>query len=139
MDNDKIKHLEFIQNVITRLNANSYQIKSWAVTIVAAVLALYASTQKTDFILVGIFPTLIFWIMDAYCLRQERKFRGLYNDAAVIADNQRQIRPYDMNTDFYKKGKYSFWTVLWTKTIWLVYFLIIAFLIAVYIYLKCAK
>lgn len=133
---DRLKHLEFIQNIITRLNSNSYQIKSWAVTIVAAVLALYASTQKTDFILVGIFPSVLFWIMDAYCLRQERKFRGLYNDVAGIGNNPTQIRPYDMDTDFYKKGQYSYWTVLWTKTIWLVYFLLIAFLIAVYIYLK---
>jgi hypothetical protein len=133
---DKQKHLEFIQDVISRLNSNSYQIKSWAITIVAAVLALYASTQKMDFILVGIFPTLIFWLMDAYCLKQERKFRGLYNDVAGISDIPRKIKSFDMNTDFYKTEKYSYWKVLWTKTIWLVYFLIIVFLIAIYVYLK---
>lgn len=77
--------------------------------------------------------------MDAYCLRQERKFRGLYNDVAVITQNSRQVIPYDMNTGFYKNGEYSYWTVLWTKTIWLVYFLIIVFLFAVYFYLKCIK
>lgn len=132
----KQKHLEFIQNVISRLNSNSFQIKSWAITIVAAVLALYASTQKNDFILVGILPTIIFWLMDAYCLKQERKFRGLYNDVADISDTPREIKSFDMNTDFYEKGTYSYWTVLWSKTIWLVYFLIIVFLIAIYVYLK---
>ena len=136
---DKLKHLEFIQNIITRLNSNSYQIKSWAVTLVAAVLALYASTQKTDFILVGVFPTIIFWLMDAYCLKQERKFRGLYNDVIDISNNNRLIKPFDMNTDFYIKGEYSYWNVLWTKTIWLVYFLMIIFLIVVYMYLNCKK
>lgn len=136
---DKQKHLEFIQNIIARLNSNSYQIKSWTITIVAAVLALYASTQKTDFILVGIFPTIIFWLMDAYCLRQERRFRGLYNDVALISDDNRTVKPFDMNTDLYKKGKYSFWNIFWTKTIWFIYSLIIVFLITVYVYLKCKK
>ena len=70
---DWIKHLEFIQNVITRLNSNSFQIKSWSITIVTAILALFATTQNTDFILIGIFPTVIFWLMDAYCLTKERK------------------------------------------------------------------
>ena len=136
---DKLKHLEFIQNVITRLNSNSFQIKSWSITLVAAVLALYASTQKTDFILVGVFPTMIFWLMDAYCLKQERKFRGLYTDVADNSENKRIVKSFDMNPDSYTRGKYSYWNILWTKTIWFVYFLIIVFLIAIYMYLECKK
>ena len=46
MSEDKLKHLEFIQNVITRMNTNSFQIKGWTVTIVSAVLAIYASTKN---------------------------------------------------------------------------------------------
>lgn len=133
---EKIKHLEFIQNVITRLNSNSFQIKSWAVTIVAAVLALYASTQKIDFILVGIFPTLIFWLMDAYCLTQERKFRGLYNDVAGISTKHKKLKSFEMNPNHFRKGEYYYWSVLWSKTIWLVYSLIILFLLIIYFYLK---
>lgn len=133
---DRIKHLEFIQNVISRLNSNSYQIKGWAITIVAAVLALYASTQKTDFILVGIFPTLIFWLMDAYCLTQERKFRGLYNDVARISKRPKKLKSFEMNPDLYSKGKYRYWNVFWSKTIWIVYLLMIIFLILVFIYIK---
>ncbi len=136
MENDRIKHLEFIQGVITRLNTNSFQIKSWAVTIIAAVLALFASTKKTDFILIGIFPTFLFWIMDAYCLRQERKFRGLYNDVARITKESNNIKSFDMNTDSYHGGIYSFWTIMWTKTIWIIYFLIIIFLVISFILLK---
>ena len=32
-DENKRKHLEFIQQVITRMNANSFLIKGWAVTL----------------------------------------------------------------------------------------------------------
>lgn len=45
------KHLEFIQNIITRMNTNSFQIKGWAVTIVYALLAIYASSKNEYFIL----------------------------------------------------------------------------------------
>lgn len=66
MDENKIKHLEFLQNVIARLNSNSFQIKSWAITIVAALLALYVdSDSNTFYILIAIFPTILFWGSDA--------------------------------------------------------------------------
>ena len=45
---EKLKHLEFIQNVITRMNRNSFQLKGWAITIVSAILALAASTKNYD-------------------------------------------------------------------------------------------
>ena len=81
---EKIKHLEFIQNVITRMNTNSFQIKGWSIVIASALLAIYASTKDNYFFLVAVFPTLIFWFLDAYYLNQERKFRGLYNDVAGV-------------------------------------------------------
>lgn len=83
MEENRVKHLELIQSIITRLNGNSFQIKGIAITIVAALLAVYASNGKVDFILIPILPSVIFWYLDAYYLQQERKFRGLYNDVAV--------------------------------------------------------
>ena len=82
---NKIKHLEFIQTVITRMNQNSFQIKGWMITIVSALLALYASSGKQIYILVAIVPTVIFWFLDTYYLQQERKFRGVYNDVAGLS------------------------------------------------------
>jgi len=93
MSPEKIKHLEFIQNVITRMNANSFQIKGWSIVIASALLAIYASTKDNYFFLVAMFPTLIFWFLDTYYLTQERKFRGLYDDVAGVSDNPRQIKP----------------------------------------------
>ena len=136
MESDKIKHLEFIQNVITRLNSNSFQIKGWAITIVAATLALFATIQNKDFILIGIFSLILFWLMDGYCLSQERKFRGLYNDVAGISESPRNLKPFEMNPNLYKSGDYSLWKTLTTKTIWFVYWPIIALLLILYI-IKC--
>lgn len=45
----KVKHLEFIQNVITRMNTNSFQIKEWTVTITSALLAIFAAKSNPYF------------------------------------------------------------------------------------------
>jgi hypothetical protein len=36
MDENKRKHLEFIQGVITRMNTSSFLIKGWTITLVSA-------------------------------------------------------------------------------------------------------
>ena len=89
---EEIKHLEFIQGVITRMNSNSFQMKGWMVAIVSALLAIYADKQNPTYALVAILPTLIFWGLDTYYLWQERKFRGLYNDVAGITENPKEIK-----------------------------------------------
>lgn len=139
MSEDKLKHLEFIQNVITRMNTNSFQIKGWTVTIVSAILAIYASTKNCYFILSGIFPTLIFWFLDTYYLTQERKFRGLYNDVAEVSENPKQIKPFAMRSDLYTKGKYSYWYVFRSTTIWKLYLTIIIILCGLFMYLAFLK
>ena len=63
MDN-KIKHLEFIQSTITRMNQNSFQIKGWMITIVSALLALYARSEKKLYIFIAIVPAIVFWFLD---------------------------------------------------------------------------
>lgn len=95
---EKIKHLEFVQNVITRLNNNSFQLKGWMIAIVSALMALYASSGKTLYIFVAIIPALTFWCLDAYYLKQEKLYRKLYND---IVDDK-DITRFDLNTSCYE-------------------------------------
>lgn len=128
MDSDKIKHLEFIQSVIARLNSNSFQIKGWGITIVAGVIALYATLQIQYLILIAVAASILFWLMDAYCLSQERKFRGLYNDVAGISDNPQNLKPFEMNPNLYKDGCYSMLQTIRAKTIWPIYFPLILML-----------
>lgn len=137
MKEEEIKHLEFIQNIITRMNTNSFQIKGMAVTIVSALLAIYASEKNPDFILITIFPLILFWFLDSYYLTQERKFRGVYND--LLKDNPNNLKPFEMRPDLYKGGKYSFWSVFFSKTIWTIYLIVILVMVAIYLYLKHCK
>ena len=136
MNQEEIKHLEFIQNVITRMNTNSFQIKSWSVTILAALLAVYASTKNELFILVSLVPTIVFWLLDAYYLMQERKFRGLYNDVSGVSDNPKSLKLFEMRPDLYTKGKFSFFNVLKSETIISLYLPLTLLIIGSYIYLS---
>lgn len=133
MTNENLKHLEFIQNVITRMNGNSFQIKSWTVTIVSALLAIYASTQNNYFILAALFPTIVFWFLDSYYLMQERKFRGLYNDVAGISSDPREIKAFEMRPDLYVGGTHSFISVFFSITILQIYLSLILLLATLFV------
>ena len=75
-----MKHLEFIQGVITRMNSNSFSMKGWMITIVSALLTVFAASQEMNelFLFVAIIPTLLFWIMDSYYLKTEKQYRLLF-------------------------------------------------------------
>lgn len=135
---NKIKHLEFIQTVITRMNQNSFQIKGWMITIVSALLALYASSGKQIYILVAIVPTVIFWFLDTYYLQQERKFRGVYNDVAGLSpeDSRVDVRDFEMPIQKYQCGTYCYFNVLISRTILPLYGVVIIGLVIAYIMLK---
>ncbi len=123
MGQEKIQHLEFIQNIINRMNSNSFQIKEWMITIVSALLAFYASSGNEIYIFVAVAPTLLFWYLDAYYLQQERGFRKLYND--VLSGNP-SIPPFAMPIDTYTA---SIVKSFFSKTIGWLYGIIIALLI----------
>ncbi len=79
MSEDRNKHLEFVQATITRMAGNSFLIRGWSVTLVAALFALAAKDTNPWFAGIAIFPCLMFWALDAFYLSQERKFRSLYD------------------------------------------------------------
>lgn len=135
MTDDTFKHLEFIQNIVTRMNTNSFQIKGWAVTISSALLAVYAATKNQNFILVSILPVLVFWFLDTYYLTQERKFRGLYKDVAGISEQPKKLKPFEMRPDLYVGGEYCFGNALLSPTISGLYVPLLAILFGLYYYL----
>lgn len=132
MSEEKIKYLEFIQNIVTRMNQNSFMIKGWTVAIVSALLALYADKENELFILISIFPVLIFMFLDSYYLWQERKFRHLYNK--VLEENEsKQIKLFSMNTNVGNECcKICYFKVLFSVTELVFYFSIMLGLVALY-------
>ena len=105
-------HLQFIQNVITRMNANSFQVKTWTVSIIVALAALAVNSKNYMYILISVVPTILFWTLDSYYLQQERKFRGLYKD--VVLGN---VPLYLMQINRYREGIYQFSSALFSNSI----------------------
>lgn len=82
----RLKHLDFIQALISRMSHSSAQAKSWLLPVVVAAYG-YALTQRSGSVaLLGIAAVLLFCYMDASYLRQERAYRRLYN--AVVEDTK---------------------------------------------------
>lgn len=126
MEQEKMKHLESIQNIINRMNTNSFQIKEWMIAIVSALLALYANSNNATFVFVAIAPTIIFWYLDAYYLQQERIFRKLYDD---VLSNDSKIPTFSMPIQNYTDCKCCIWSTFFSKTIGWLYGTIIVLLI----------
>lgn len=110
---DRIKHLEFIQAVVTRLGTNSFLIKGWALTIAAAIFALLASQMKWGIALVGVVPVIAFWFLDGYFLWQERLFRKLYDDVRKPGSG---VELMSMNTAAYA-GDVRLWPAVFSRTL----------------------
>lgn len=132
MSQEKLKHLEFIQNVINRMNSNSFTIKGWCITIVSAFLALCASSNNVDFLLAGLPTILLFCYLDSFYLTQERRYRELYNDKVADKD----IENFDMNVSKYTNKTYI--SSFCSPTIVSLYFGMGLFLILIYLYMRCS-
>ncbi|MBU1668341.1 hypothetical protein KKC13_07955 [bacterium] len=78
----KLKHLEFIQNTITRMANNSFLLKGWSITVVGALIGLNKDGLDAKVIAITTFITFMFWILDAYFLKQERFFRKRYDEVS---------------------------------------------------------
>lgn len=94
----KLKHLDYIQSLVTRMANSSAQSKSWLLPVVTAAFG-YALTQESRSIaILGIAATLLFCYLDACYLRQERAYRRLYN--AVVAGKEvpeLSLDPHDVD------------------------------------------
>lgn len=113
MEGKKIKHLEFIQLVITRMNVNSFLLRGWAVTLVAALFAFAAKDTNIDYVLITYISTPLFWILDGYYLSQERKYRDLYN---IIRQKQEGEIDFDMNATVTNSIKNSWFSSTFSVT-----------------------
>lgn len=78
----KIAHLGFIQGIVTRMGGNSFLLKGWSVSMVVAIFALAPKDADKRFLLIAYVPILMFWLLDAFFLHQERLFRHLFDAVA---------------------------------------------------------
>lgn len=114
MNELKLKHLEFIQNVITRMNANSFVIKGWAITLVSALFALAANDTNLNYALISYIVIPVFWILDGFFIATERQYRDLYNEVRGLDENQID---FDMDASRFDTGNRTWPRGIFSKTL----------------------
>lgn len=114
MSEKKIKHLEFLQNVITRMNSNSFLLKGWTVTIVSALFALASKDANINYVLVSYIAIPIFWILDGFYISQERQYRDLYKE---VANKQESEIDFNMDASRFDKGDRTWISGIFSKTL----------------------
>ncbi|MBT4384124.1 hypothetical protein HOD30_00055 [Candidatus Peregrinibacteria bacterium] len=113
---NKLKHLEFIQGIISRMAANSFYLKGWSLTVFSGLLALSVDQGEVALLLVAVSSSVLFWLLDGYYLWQERLFRHLYDSVRLLEETQID---FAMKID---SSKEKYLCVLTSKTIFLFYF-----------------
>lgn len=125
MDNSekKIKHLEMIQSVITRMASNSFALKGWAVTLVVGLFAIASKDAPKIYFAIAFIPIIVFWFLDSYYLKTERLYRHLFNKMRCTEE---KYIDFDMNAKIVdkneiKENKLSFLRCLFSVSEWLFY------------------
>lgn len=97
---NKYKHMDYIQSAISRMASNSFYLKGWNVTIVAAIVALSFNESDWRIYACALVLDVVFWLLDAYYLKQEKLFRKLYDKISRI--NNDDIINFSMDTSEFK-------------------------------------
>jgi hypothetical protein len=136
-DDRRIKHMEMIQAVISRLGTDSFLIKGWTVTVAAAFLGFAVTRDKWELAVASVGPTVLFWLLDSTFLRNERLFRDLFDRVRKRPD---EVDPFFMGatsepyvrrvqSESQEKGATdvaSLWKTFWRRALSLFYGAVIA-------------
>ncbi len=113
---NRVKHLEMIQAVVSRLGGNGFLIKGWAVTLSGAFIGLAVNGSDGAFARIGAGIVVVLWGLDAYFLRAERRFRRL---GSRVQDFDPKVKPFFMGATscvFFSEIAEGKWSLRWLGT-----------------------
>lgn len=102
-------HISMLQGIISRMANNSANSKTWAVTIIAAMLVIVVDKDSGfNNIWVCYIPVLLFLFLDCYYLGLERTFIQKQNEFLDKINNEQSYE----NDLYIVKGMPTFWSQL---------------------------
>lgn len=72
MNQDKVKHLEFIQNIIIRISGKSFEVKKWTISIMTGGMVLFANNANVYVLVILLLTDIMMWYLDATYLQIEK-------------------------------------------------------------------
>ena len=132
-DSESCRHyISLLQENITRMASNCTSCKNWLISIVSALFALQlVSSDLKPYLWISIIPTVLFFLLDAYYLGQEKRFRDI-----EIRFIQKLKSGEDISDDIYSftNGNKCPWGYfskgLRSESTWLMYLAILVSVIA---------
>lgn len=115
---NKIKHLELIQNIISRMSGNLFLLKGWTVTLIVGLFTFYSGTEKNIYIVFSLCILAIFWLLDGYFLSMERSYRGLYDSVRKKSEGEID---FSMNYKPHRKGRNTWLRSIFSSTLVIFY------------------
>lgn len=124
IDKDEIfKEIDLIQACIERMSKNSFMLKGWALTILAGMIAVLKSEIVSDVWLLCVvtIPFVCFWLLDAYFIQTERKYRKLYEWMIRERKIGNMEFQYDLNPQRFRNDVDKLRKTMMSKTLCLFY------------------
>ena len=119
MSNEELfKEIDLIQGCINRMANNSFLIKGWALGVFAGVTAFTKGENLNNIVLLlctTVVPFICFWVLDAYFLQIERKYRAMYTEKLTKRKNNDSDELFDLNPSKYKVG--SILRIMYSQTL----------------------
>ena len=104
----RVKHLEMLQGLITRMAGYGASFKSYCITVVTAVLGFAFTLHRPAVAALALLPLITFALVDAQYLRVERRFRGLFD---VVRKESWEAMP-SFEIDLKNAPVKSYWSAL---------------------------
>ncbi|WP_456739410.1 hypothetical protein [Bradyrhizobium sp. USDA 376] len=93
----RVKHLEMLQGLVTRMAGYGASFKSYCITVVTAVVGFALTAHKPNVIWLALLPLVAFALADAQYLRVERRFRAVFN--LVRKEGWDQMPTFEINLE----------------------------------------
>lgn len=75
----RVKHLEMLQGLISRMAGYGVSFKSYCITVTTAVIGFSFTLHRPSVVALALLPVIAFGVADAQYLRVERRFREAFN------------------------------------------------------------
>lgn len=142
MSNEELfKEIDLIQGCINRMANNSFLIKGWALGVFAGVTAFTKGENMNNIVLLlctTVVPFICFWVLDAYFLQIERKYRAMYTERLTKRKNNDSDELFNLNPSKYKVS--SILRIMFSQTLTIFYgipFLTSIIVLIINIFIQC--
>jgi hypothetical protein len=111
----RVKHLEMLQSLITRMAGDGASFKSYCITVATAVIGFAFTLHRPAIAALALLPVIAFSVADAQYLRVERRFRDVFN--LVRKEGWDTMPSFDINLASAPEQSFlnavTSWSIVW--------------------------